>query len=335
VNHYRIELFMPPPLRQSAALLVVGVLGGGVFGGGMLGGSVSRSGPGLGALAATRVVARRGVVESAPISLGRIDLAARSCARSACKLVVEFVPKRGRRSSVVLPWGVPGTKFRQEPAGGRWGAVDLLAPPDADVAWASGDENDYVSTSMRTATLPGGDTGVVVDQLAGFEHLVHAHVLLAVVDGSLREVKRWTGNGSPTVSALATTDTEVIFEELFFDPAPSNADQATFTAYRWDGARARLAEQPRTSPLSALVVQQYTSFGAGRAAFGSAKETNADGFSCLVGTAVLDSAILPGLTTGPAFIGALTTNSAWADAAAATLRACAPRWSPRVVAKIR
>jgi hypothetical protein len=273
-------------------------------------------------------------LETAPVPGGSIQLVAQRCDSGGCKMVLKLISTKGVGSTIDLPWDASSATFTRESVNGTWGAVDSLAPDDIDVAWMSGDEERYLSTSMRLVSMPNKAVGVVVDQRGGFEHIVHAHVFAVVQKGTLVEAKRWVGSGGPFWSAVAVNSGEVLFQETYFSPEPSEPDEATIVAYAWDAKRSLLAEQKRKSPLWAVVVESYPSVVIARGLYESAGETNLAGASCLSNLSVLATSGVAGTGTSKAFIGTISTSESYAKSKAATVTKCAKRWKNVKVQKV-
>ncbi len=266
------------------------------------------------------------VLERAPVAGGTVQLVAQNCLAEGCDMVVKFVTSKGASSTVALPWDASNENFTSEPVNGAWGAIDVLAPEYVDLGWLSGDEERYVSTSMRLVLLAKNDVGVVVDQRGGFDHIGHAHVLMVIRKGKLVEVQRWVGNGGPSWSGVTVSNGEVLHNEVFFSPDPTVADSSTFTAYRSDAGGAKLVKQTRKAPLWAVVVESYPSVAIARQTLNSSNETDLNGLTCLASINVLASKILPTPGASKAFIGAVSTNENYAKAKAASIQKCAKRW---------
>jgi hypothetical protein len=247
-------------------------------------------------------------------------------------MVTKFVTSKGVTTSVQLPWDASDSSFATETTGGPWGAIDSLAPPEADVSWTSGDADRYLGTSMRVVELPGKTIGVVVDQRGGFETIVHAHVVMVVRNNRLLEVKRWVGAGGPFWSAVAVINGEVIHHELYFSP-DDTADTSTVSTFGWKSKSATLEPVTRKTRLSVLSAATFPSAALARKSLQSATETGLDGTSCTQNMVVLASKSYAGIE-GTAFIGAVSTSDAFAQARVKQIGRCTSRWKDLKVVSV-
>lgn len=258
--------------------------------------------------------AKERVLESAVVAGARIELVVGSATDGSRPVRLRMANRRA--ASITMPWPATGTTFAAERVGGSWGAVDLLAPEGTDRAWASGDEGTYVATSMRAVGLPDGTQGVVVDQRAGFEHLIHAHLLAVVADGRLREVQRWVGVGAPEVTALAVTSAAVVFERAFYNAEPNAPDEVEFITYRFDRRSSLLVQEPRSIAVFTIGLGPFPSIAAARAAYATAGP-------CVAALSVIADG-------RGAIIGTRTVRRTWAEAVAARVSACSSKLHPFV-----
>jgi hypothetical protein len=268
---------------------------------------------------------RTKMLESVAVPGGAVVLIADSCAESGCDLSIGYQPKRGKRQLIKLTHRSSSRNFSREPIDGAWGAVDLLAPENVDVAWMSGDEEDYTSTSMRIAPLSEGATAIVVDQRGGFEHIGHAHLLAVLAGGKLTEGHRWETASGPVWTGVNVVGDEVLFHSVLFWDA-DQPNEWTVTSYRWVAPKRSLQVQKRKAPLWAVVANSYKSFATARKDLDSISEAVNSESSCLGGLGVLSVKGVLSPTEDMVFVGAISTNKTFATRKAATIGKCATRW---------
>jgi len=112
-----------------------------------------------------------------------LDLAIAECRSSECPIKVRL--RTGGRviNRVTLPVAASSQRATAEPVDTIWGA-------DAGrKAWATGKENNYVSTAARLLQLDPRTPALLASQRYGFEHVKRNHLLLgrAPVSSSLLE----------------------------------------------------------------------------------------------------------------------------------------------------
>lgn len=259
-----------------------------------------------------------------------VEVAIQACTAAPCPIKVRLIEGRRPSDFVTLNWASAGGAPQQEEIDGLWGAADPLLPRGKLHAWTTGEEVDAVSTLARAVALAPDRNGLLVDQLAGFDHLKRRHDLFISRGGRMTLARRWEEGAGPTWSAVATVPRRGRREDLlFFDgfraPSSDEPDRLDVTAYLWDERADRLVERLRAPvTLYVLVLGVYPSVAA-------ARRIRDAGGECLLGFWVLKTDPFPALPPGKLLLGALSTQRAYAEEAAQAVAACAPELKSSLV----
>jgi hypothetical protein len=235
-------------------------------------------------------------------------------------------------SEEVLEWPSDGGEVTAGEADATLGAADPLATEGRPPGWQIGTYEGGVSVAARTVRLAEAGTGLLVDEMAGFEHVKRQHYLFAVSGGQLRRV--WVGSegNGPTWSAVAivagaTSDRDdIVVFEGFLGDAMDDADRLDVTRLAFNSEGATLAPVP-TRHLHAVVVGDYATAAA-------AHKARRDAGGCLDAYSALPKQALDPRAGAGIVLAAVTTQQALAEAALASANDClpagpnAPRLSP-------
>ena len=136
---------------------------------------------------------------SAELSFG---LAPGKCADAKCAAVVQLLANGKVIDSSPLDFAASDAQLNKGTADKLMGAGDPLQGEDALAAWTAGDGERAVATAVRPMKLSSERTALLVDQLAGFEHVKRRHYLYVADNKKLKRI--WTGEESagPAWSAV-------------------------------------------------------------------------------------------------------------------------------------
>jgi hypothetical protein len=260
-----------------------------------------------------------------------LDLAIAECRLSECPIEVRLRTHRqviGRViDRVTLPNAASSQRATAETTDTLWGA-------DASrKAWATGEENDSVSTAARLLRLAPRTTALLVSQRYGFEHLKRNHLLILPRAGKL--VVAWeAGEGQgPTWSATTIVGSpgsdqqEVAYFHGFLEPEEDISERLDVIRLSWNGAAARVQQTALpapTMPLYLLDLGIHDTVPHAR----QARAANA----CMSSYWVLDARRFRAGADGKALIGMLYATRAAAEQAARSVRRCTPGANARVIA---
>jgi hypothetical protein len=254
-----------------------------------------------------------------------LDLAIADCRSSECPIQVRLRAARRVIDRVTLPVAASSQGTTAETTDTLWGA-------DADrTAWATGEENDYVSTAARLLQLAPQSTALLVSQRYGFEHLKRNHLVILPRAGKLRIVWKAEEGSGPTWSAtqiLGSPDRrEIIYFRGFFDPDENTAERLDAVRLSFLAASARLRETAvptHTMPLYLLNLGIHETVAQAR----EARSANA---YCLAPYWILDASRFRASASGKAIVGMLYATREAAEQAARSVRRCTPGVKARVV----
>jgi hypothetical protein len=247
-----------------------------------------------------------------------------TCAAAPCALSIELRSGARTLDSAPLDFAASPSHPTQTTADRLLGAGDLLASRSV-TAWTAGDGENSVVTAARTVQLSPQETGLLVSQAGGFEHVKRRHYLFAIVDDRLKRV--WTGEegAGPTWSATVLIDdadgrAQHILHLTGFQPGGSEPDTVSARRYRWDAERKTLVDTP-VGPMSAVVVGDFADLDAARAARAQ---------PCLSGYSAVRAGDV-GLPGSRIVLVAVTTLRPVAEAALKSADNCAAGLTRRVV----
>jgi hypothetical protein len=286
---------------------------------------------GLLGLAMTGLITRDASAQATAARAGRVvvlqtfgagqfafDLAIAQCRRSECPIEIRL--RSGGRvvDRVSLPVAARSQRAKAESVDAVWGA-------DAGVkAWATGEENSYVSTAARLLRLSPQTTALLVSQHYGFEHLKRSHLVILPRAGKLTIAWKAKEGAGPTWSSThiigsAGGTQEIVYLHGFSEPEEDAADRLDVVRLRWDGASARLREvalPARGRPLYLLDLGTHDTAAQAR----QARSAN----SCLSAYWVLDASRFRTVEGGKAIVGMLYASRALAEKAASAVKTCQP-----------
>jgi len=208
-------------------------------------------------------------------------------------------------------------------------AVDWLWGADAGrKAWATGEENDYVSTAARLLRIAPRTTALLVSQRVGFEHIKRNHLLILPRAGKLVIAWKAEEGAGPTWSATEIVGRsgrqEVAYFHGFFEPEEDISERLDVIRLSWNGAAARVQDTPLPAPTMPLYLLDLGTHDTAA----QARQARSD--DCLSPYWVLDAGRFRAGAGGKAIVGMLHASRARADEAARSVKKCLPSVSPSV-----
>ena len=253
-----------------------------------------------------------------------LDLAIAECHSSECPIEVRLRATSRVIDRVTLPVAASSQRATAETTDTLWGA-------DArHRAWATGEDNDYVSTAAHLLRLAPQATALLVSQRYGFEHTKRNHLMILPRAGKLHIIWKTEEGSGPTWSATQIIGgpdrQQIVFFHGFFDPDEDTAERLDAVRLDFDAASARLHESAlpnRATPLYLLNLGIHETVAQGR----EARSTNAN---CLAPFWILDAGRFRAGAGGRAIVGSLYATRASAEAAARAAKSCLPGASASV-----
>ncbi len=200
------------------------------------------------------------------------EISAETCPMG-CPFVVALVDGELVRSRIRLKWaraeGVPTLG----PPDASAGAGDPLDPEalerEASEALYTGDEAGAVITVARGLALGSGTTGLLVDQVAGFEHVKRAHFLFVVSGEQLRQAWRYEEPAGPTWSTTVIASPEPERQVVVLLAASALAgelrdrpDEVSAERVEWDPASRTAVARPLGETIAAVRFGRFTGIAA-------------------------------------------------------------------------
>ena len=248
-----------------------------------------------------------------------LDLAIAKCRSSECPIQVRLRKANRVVDRVTLLVAAGSQRAKAEIVDTVWGA---------DVgrrAWATGEENSYVSTAARLLRLAPRTTGLLVSQQYGFEHLKRNHVVILPRAGKLTIAWKAVEGAGPTWSATQIIGSspdrrEIVYFRGFYDFDEDAADRLDAVRLTFHATSARLRETAlptRTMPLYLLNLGIHETVAQAREA------RSADPY-CLTSHWVLDASRFRADASGKAIVGSLYATRSAAEEAARSAKSCLP-----------
>jgi hypothetical protein len=255
-----------------------------------------------------------------------LDLAIATCRQSGCPIEVRL--RSGGRviDRVMLPVAAGSQRATAETTDTLWG-TDVSRK-----AWATGEENDYVSTAARLLRLAPQTTALLVTQRYGFEHLKRNHLLILPRAGKLHIVWKAEEGSGPTWSATEIVRSsrsdrqEVAYFHGFSEPEEDVSERLDVIRLSWNAAAARVRKTPLPAPGAPLYLLDLGTHDTVVRAR-QARAVNA----CVSSYWVLEAGRFRAGADGKALIGMLYATRAAAEQAARSVRLCTPGTTARVV----
>ncbi len=227
---------------------------------------------------------------------GTFELGIAPCTAEGCALEIHWLEANKLVSSIAMPLLAATQATQKETTDLDWGADPGLQ------AWATGEENSYVSTVVRPVMLDADTTGLLVTQHYGFDHIKRLHRLVVPRNGKLAAVWDFDESAGPTWSATAVLGKEAagrvdLFSGFYNDDTPSEADRLGVTQLRWDSAKWQLVPDLGGKAATVLAAGSFKNPGEAR------KVKQADKAGCVSAYWVLSSGTIKPLTHGQSVLG--------------------------------
>ncbi|MET0386473.1 MAG: hypothetical protein ABW321_10965, partial [Polyangiales bacterium] len=203
----------------------------------------------------------------------RIELSPVACAEaktSGCPFQLSAWSNGQLLSRQQLPLGLAVAPWVLDAAAPRLldGTLDPLSPNAVGPTefWQTGDETTSAGTGARLLHLAPDVIGILVDQVAGFEHVKRQHVLLALVRDELRLVWQFEEPSGPTWSTatlvrVGEQDEAVLLVSCgnYSGEEAESADECKTLLVRWDSATQKTIREPAASRAHAAVLGPFGS----------------------------------------------------------------------------
>jgi hypothetical protein len=258
------------------------------------------------------------VLETFHAGTFELDLVIAKCRSSKCPIQVRLLRQGHVVDRIALP--VPAYSRRAEAE-----TVDTLWADPGLKAWATGAEEEYVSTAGRLVTPSSRTTGLLVSQQFGFQVVKRNHLFILPHNGKLAVVWKAEEGEGPTWSATqilrnpAREGQDILYFSGFYSSwaGKDTADEADAVRLSWDARSTSFREAPLPDRVTPLYLLNLGVYGAIAEAH-DARESD----DCLSPYWILDARRFPGLSGGKAVIGRLYVMRDAADAAARSIKEC-------------
>jgi hypothetical protein len=261
---------------------------------------------------------------SIPTGAGRNELlraALGDCIADACPIEVRLLQDNRVTDVVRLEWTAMSREVASASTDFAIGPVDPLRVEQQLNVWSVGAAEQAVLVGTRSVQLPGR-TGLLIDQVVGFDHVTRRHELYAAFDGKV--VNLWSsiqpqGPYWSAVSILpgpaAAADT--LIRILAFEADAARAATVTAEAFAFDDAQRAMRSTGQPVKLSSARLGPYATVEAARRERASSK--------CLVGFWIMDAAQLGDKAARNVLLVAFGVDQAAAQAMLDQAVQCAPQ----------
>jgi hypothetical protein len=253
-----------------------------------------------------------------------VDLTIAECRSSECPIEVRLRTHDHVIDRVTLPIAARSQCASAEPVDALWGA-------DAGrKAWATGEEEQYVSTAARLLRLVPRTPALLVSQRYGFEHLKRNHLLLVPRAGKLVVAWKAEEGAGPTWSAMQVIGgpgrQQIAYFNGFSEPEEDVAERLDAVRLSWNAATARVQESPLPAPNMPLYLLDLGT----HATVAQARQARTAN-TCESHYWVLEAARFRAGASDKALIGMLYIARAAADQAARSAERCLPGADARIL----
>lgn len=152
---------------------------------------------------------------------------------------VRLLDKQKAIARSTLDWYAPAQNPGLTPAGPNAGIGDPLQTKRRPQIWTWGEEESTLTTAARSVSLPGGRNGLLIDQMAGFDHPKRRHYLYVMEGDKLLRAWTATEGAGPhwttvevLTSASAGSQDVVLFDG--FRPGGDQPDSLKVERLAWD-----------------------------------------------------------------------------------------------------
>jgi hypothetical protein len=253
------------------------------------------------------------------------ELVIAPCRDKQCPLFIALVEAGKTLDRKKLTWASVTQEAAQQDAEGGWGATDPLVPGSPPTAWTTGEEATFLATMIRPLRLGNRIEGVLVNQVAGFEHLKRAHVVFAAVGRDLveawsaKEGAGWTFSAATVVPLATDRDGVAYFESVTYTmDSDTQPDALRAEVLAWDERRRKLgpAAGNARAALHAVVLGPFANVR-------KAKQAIEANRACLGGFSILPARRFPEARHQGIVLVRATANRAAADKLATDSAGCA------------
>jgi hypothetical protein len=249
------------------------------------------------------------------------ELSVARCSEGKCPIEIRLLEKQTPLAVSTLDWSAPASMATQAPAGSNSGVGDPLEAGNRPKIWVWGEDEGTVTTAARSVALSLGRTGLLIDQMAGFEHPKRRHYLY--VEEGDKLLRAWTaaepqGPHWTTVelrpASKSGSQDILLFEG--FQPGGDEPDSLKATCLAWAGKSSQLVASAGCTGLYAITVGVWP-------AVDSARQAQAAAGECLSQYWV----VRPARSVGAQryVLRAVTAHKALAEQALRAARRCAPQ----------
>lgn len=249
------------------------------------------------------------------------------CHNDECPIEVLLLKGEAVADRVKMPVAATSRDVNVEDVDEAWGADPRLK------GWGSGIEDGYVGTTARLIRLAPNQTGLLVDQLDGFQVLKRQHVLLLPKGDKLRKIWSFEEGQGPTWSETRVVPAQTLDRQDlvvfigFSNPDPGILNQMQAQRLHWDTALHAIKKTMLPNAKQSMFLLQMGVYST----VAAAQKANGRDADCAHGLWVLSTNPYSGLPAGKVLLGIFYATSSEAEAAAAKIRNCSSRLTPLVL----
>ena len=208
--------------------------------------------------------------EAQSVSPTSFAVAAGDCETAGCGILLQLLADGRVLDSALLDFKASNAELTEDEVGPLMGASDPLAPSAPREAFVAGEEEGLVATALLPLRLSGERAGVLVHQMAGFDHVKRRHYVFTVAGDRLRRVWSSEEGAGPTWSAaFAVEEVDASGESVIymegFQPGGEQTDRLSAVRLGWDPDEDLLVPSG-PAQLFAIVAGRYASSSEARAA---------------------------------------------------------------------
>lgn len=147
-------------------------------------------------------------------------------------------------NSIALKWSADSEPIERTILNESYGATDPLQSDPEQSAWRIGSDENGVGVAAHIAKLTSHKRGLLVSQLAGFDHLKRTHSLFVVENGKLHRAWMSDEGAGPTWSAVFAVHSQkgdrIIYFRGFQPDFGNLPDQFDAFSLNWDEKKGTL-----------------------------------------------------------------------------------------------
>jgi hypothetical protein len=218
------------------------------------------------------------VAGSAGVNFGLVP---GSCSDGKCRAVIQLIRDNRMLDSAPLEFAASEAQLRKAE-----GDTGITSREPLEV-WTAGKENGSVTTALRVVKLTPEQSGLLVYQVGGFEHIKRRYDLFAEEAGKLKRVWSAAEKQGPAWSSADVAETAAGDEIIYLEGLRGTGkDPDQFEAKRlgWDAASKSLTERPKLALPVVVAGKNFPTADAARKA--------------AAGTCLSEYWVLPAITLG-------------------------------------